>query len=431
MRIEQDAFGTVSLPDEVLYGIQTVRTVNHMSFSGHLLSDYPAYIRAMAQVKKAAAKANKRAGVISDEICEKIQEASQQLIDGKWVEQFPIDVFHGGGSIGTNMNVNEVIARLAGDDVHPTEHVNASQSTADACHTAMRIALISMMEPFVKELDQLIKTLENHSLAFASIRTIARTCWQDGLTVPMSSLFEATASALRRRREFLHHAVELIHHINLGGTVVGSGTGAPEAYRTAIVPMLVETTGYPLRWRENLYDAAQYPDDLAQLSSEIHLISRILLKLAKDLRLLASGPEAGLNELRLPAVQAGSSFFPGKVNPVIAETMIQCSMLEAGNHYIIQSSLEMGEVHLNIWEGMMGILLMQNISMLTEAMLTFHNHCVAGIEINEVRCEEYAASFIPMVVELKERYGYQQVSKWVKEMSKEELKKKMKEEKQV
>lgn len=429
--MEQDAFGTVMLPDDVLYGIQTVRTVNHMSFSGRPLSDFPAYIRAMAQVKQAAAKANRHAGVISDEICEKIQAASKQLIDGKWVEQFPIDVFHGGGSIGTNMNVNEVIARLAGDDVHPTDHVNASQSTADACHTAIRMALIAMMEPFVQVLDQLIKTLENHSIAFASIRTIARTCWQDGLNVPVSSLFEATASALRRRREFLHRAVDLIHHINLGGTVVGSGTGAPEAYRAAIVPLLVETTGYPLSWRDNLYDAAQYPDDLAQLSSEIHLISRILLKLAKDLRLLASGPEAGLNELRLPAVQAGSSFFPGKVNPVIAETMIQCSMLEAGNHSIIQSALEMGEVHLNIWEGMMGILLMQNISMLTEAMSTFHDHCAAGIEVNEVQCEEYAASLIPMVVELKEKYGYQQVSKWVKEMSKEELKKKMKKEKQV
>jgi aspartate ammonia-lyase len=428
MRFEQDVFGSVSLPDDVLYGIQTIRTMNHMSFSGHPLSNYPEYIRAMAQVKKAAAKANHIAGIIPQEICEKIGEASQQLIKGKWVDQFPIDVFHGGGSIGTNMNVNEVIARLAGDEVHPTDHVNASQSTADACHTAMRIALISMMEPFYEVLDQLIDALEKHNSTFASIRTIARTCWQDGLNVPLSSLFEGSASALKRRRKFLHSAVELIHHINLGGTVVGSGSGASEEYRKVIVSCLIETTGFPLNWRESLYDAAQYPDDLAQLSSEIHFISSILLKLAKDLRLLASGPDTGLNELKLPAVQAGSSFFPGKVNPVIAETMIQCSMLEAGNQSIIQSLLAMGEVHLNIWEGMMGILLMQNISMLTKAMSIFHDYCLIGIEANKEQCEQYASSFIPMVVELKEKYGYQQVSKWVKELSKEELKKKMKEE---
>jgi aspartate ammonia-lyase len=428
MRIEEDAFGTVSLPDEVRYGIQTVRTVENMSFSGQRLSYYPEYIQALAQVKKAAAKANECAEVISSEISAKIQAACQQLIEGKWVEQFPIDVFHGGGSIGTNMNVNEVIARLAGESVHPTDHVNASQSTADACHTAMRVALITMMKPFEQVLDQLITTLEEQSRSFAQIRTIARTCWQDGMSVPLASLFEGTASALKRRSQFLHQAVELIHHINLGGTVIGSGTGAAEKYRSVIVSMLQETTSYPLRWRESLYDAAQYPDDLAQLSSEIHLISSILMKFAADLRLLASGPETGLNELKLPAVQAGSSFFPGKVNPVIAETMIQCSMLEAGHHHVIQSTLAMGEVHLNIWEGMMGVLLMQNISMMTKAMHTFHDHCVAGIEPNLARCEKYATSFIPMVVELKERFGYQKVSQWMKEMTKEELKRKAEEE---
>jgi aspartate ammonia-lyase len=431
MREEQDGFGSVLLPDDALYGIQTVRTVENMSFSGDTLSQFPQYIRALAQVKQACAASNSKAGLITSDCASQIIAACDQLIQGKRHDQFPVDVFHGGGGIGINMNVNEVIAHIAGDDVHPIDHVNASQSTSDVCHTALRIALIEMLDPLDHVIGRLIASLDEKTKAFQSIRTIARTCWQDGMSVPLSSLFEGLSAALKRRRERLNAAQKAIHHINLGGTVIGSGTGAPAAYRALIVGELQKVTKRPVEWRENLYDAAQNPDDLAQLSSEIRMTASILMKFAKDLRLLSSGPEAGFSELILPAVQAGSSFFPGKVNPVMAEMMMQCCMLIAGKDHVIQSALEMGEVHLNIWESMMGFLLMQNISMLTPAMRNFHERCVLGIQPNAERCETYAASLIPSVVDLKEKYGYAAVSGWMKTMSPEQLKQKLREDQSI
>jgi aspartate ammonia-lyase len=427
MRTEQDAFGSVSLPDDALYGIQTFRTVANMSFSGKTLSQFPIYIKALSQVKLACAKTNCKAGVISKGEYTQIKNACRELIDGHHVEQFPVDIYHGGGSIGINMNINEVIAHLAGDAIHPTEHVNASQSTADVCHTGLRIAIIVMLESLEKNLKAMIEELDRKAEAFQSIRTIARTCWQDGMSVPLSSLFEGVSSALIRRTASLNTVRAVIHQVNLGGTVIGSGVGASKEYRTHIIDELRQVTKLPLQWRDNLYDAAQNPDDLAQLSSEIRMIGSLLNKFARDLRLLSSGPETGMAELVLPAVQAGSSFFPGKVNPVIPEMMIQCAMLIAGNDSVIQSALEMGEVHLHIWEGMMGILLLQNVDMLTRAISSFYEKCVVGIEPNVEQCEAYAQSFIPMIVELKERYGYEQVSTWLKELTTEQIKMKFRE----
>ena len=427
MRTEQDAFGTVTISDEALYGIQTIRTVENMSFSGRTLSQYPAYIQALAQVKLACAKANGKAGFLTSESSLRIQAACRELIEGKHAEQFPVDVFHGGGSIGVNMNMNEVIARLAGEGIHPTDHVNASQSTADVCHTGARIAILAMMKPLEQAVHAIAGEVKRKAEAFESIRTIARTCWQDGMSVSLASLFDGFEAALSRRMASLTSASAELNRVNIGGTVIGSGVGAPAEYRACILNELREVTGLPLQWRESLYDAAQNPDDLARLSSEIRVTAALFTKFAKDLRLLSSGPEAGLSELTLPAVQAGSSFFPGKVNPVVPEMMIQCGMLVAGNDSVIQTALEMGEVHLNLWEGLMAVLLMQNIGMLTRSLQAFHSKCVAGIEPNIERCESYAESYIPMIVELKEKYGYQQVSEWVKDLSKEQIQNKFRE----
>lgn len=424
MRGEENAYGSVTLPEEALYGIQTLRTVQNLSFSGRILSQYPQYIQALAMVKKAAALANRKAGVVNCEACEAIVGACDQLIQGKHQEHFPVDVFHGGGSIGTNMNINEVIARLAGENVHPADHVNASQSTSDVCHTAIRIALVRSSQPLIEALQELIVTVEGKAREFDSIPTIARTCLQDGMKISLGSLFSGFASGLRRRtKDFQDKAADLLQ-VNIGGTVVGSGTGASGGYRLAVIPFLREVTGLPLRLRENLYDAAQNPDDLAALSAQLQMIASLLVKFAKDLRLLGSGPETGFAEIKLPAVQAGSSFFPGKVNPVVPETLIQCGFLVMGHDYAIQTALEHGELHLNIWEGAMGVLLLDSISMLTQAVRSFDRLCVAGIQANQQQCESYAASFIPMIVELKEKYGYAQVTEWMKTLSRDEIKRK-------
>ncbi|MCY9692033.1 lyase family protein [Paenibacillus alginolyticus] len=424
MRKVEDAFGELELPDDALYGLQTARTISNMSFSGHSLSQYPVYIQSLASVKKAAALANSKTGVIDSAICTAIIGACDELIAGKHTEQFPVDAFHGGGSIGINMNINEVIAALAGEQISPANHVNASQSTADVCHTAIRIALIETFKPLEQHLLQVIQTLELKAKQLESVTTIARTCWQDGMRVSAGVVFQSTASALKRRIAAMSQAVEDIHRINLGGTVIGSGIGASTPYREAVVPILAEITGLPLQLRSDLYDAAQYPDDLGRLSSEVRLTSAVLVKLAKDLRLLSSGPETGLAELTLPAVQAGSSFFPGKVNPVIPETVIHCGLLINGHDSVIQSAVELGEVHLNLADGLMGTLLLDNMQMLSRTTVIFESRCLSGISVNEETCKRYADSFIPLIVDLKEAYGYEQVALWMKQYEPKQIREK-------
>lgn len=422
MRIEADNFGTAALPEGTLYGINTLRTVENLTFSGRILSHFPVYISSLAEVKKAAALANGRAGQYDEAIRDAIVAACDLLIAGRHHDQFPVDVFHGGGSIGINMNINEVIARLAGPGVDPVDHVNASQSTSDVCHTAIRVALLKLAEPLCRALSSLADALEEKAGELGGVETIARTCLQDGMKVSLGVIFSGISAALRRRLESLRAALDELYAVNLGGTVIGCGTGASDAYRAHILEALREVTGLPLRHRKNLYDAAQHPDDLARVSSELRLLAGLLVKCAKDLRLLSSGPEAGLAEIRLPAVQAGSSFFPGKVNPVVPETLIQCGFLVTAYDHAVQMAIEHGELHLNVWEGLAGILAMEAMQMLASAVAKFERYCVRGIRANLSRCEAYANSFVPLVVALKETYGYRELSELVKNLTPEEIK---------
>ncbi len=430
-RNEQDAFGTVELPDEALYGVQTLRSASNLSFSGRTLVAYPGYIAALAEVKRAAARANERAGLLPRTLAHAIEQACEEVGHGCHDGQFIVDPFHGGGGIGSNMNMNEVIANLANEmldgeiggyaPVHPADHVNASQSTSDACHTALRIAAIRAGERLLAELARLIGKVDEKSAELALVPTITRTCMQDGLPDTLGTMFGGYANGLRRRMERLAVAVEELHAVNLGGTVVGSGVGAAPGYRERVLDALRETTGLPLRHRNDLYDAAQNIDDLAALSAELALLAGLLIKQAKDLRLLSSGPEAGFGELRLPAVQAGSSFFPGKINPVVPETLVQCGLQIIGLDRSVQGALEHGELNLNVWEGFAGFNLLDMLGMLERAIGRFADLCVSGIQADEARCRELSRTFIPAVVALKEKYGYSQVGQWLKERSKDEV----------
>ncbi|MEK3884320.1 lyase family protein [Paenibacillus sp. PL2-23] len=430
MRYVEDAFGRVELPDDALYGAQTFRSATNMSFSGRTLAAYPGFIVAMSEVKLAAARTNERAGLLPRAIARVIEQACKEVRSGCYNEQFIVDPYHGGGGIGSNMNMNEVIAGLANEivgsfngssPVHPTDHVNASQSTSDVCHTALRIAVIRSGEKLDLALVRLIEALEQKAEELAKVPTITRTCLQDGMPGTLGTMFGGYASGLRRRTKHLADAIAELHAVNLGGTVIGSGLGAPVVYRENILDALMAVTELPLRHRENLYDAAQNMDDLAAVSSELQLLSGVLIKLAKDLRLLSSGPEAGFGELRLPAVQAGSSFFPGKINPVVPETLIQCCFQVSGLDRAVQASLEHGELNLNVWEGFAGFNVLDMIGMLEKAATLFIDKCMVGIEADENRCRELSDTFIPAVVTLKEKYGYTQVSQWLKEKSREEI----------
>lgn len=431
-RKEQDSFGTVEISQEALYGIQTVRALQNLSFSGKRLGQYPTYIAALAQVKKAAARANERAGVLAADICAAIEKACDELIAGAHLEHFPVDMLHGGGGIGTNMNVNEVIANLANghagmahgtySPVHPVDHVNASQSTSDVCHTAMRMAIVQEYEGLNELLARMQKTWERLTTNLMSVTTIARTCLQDGMRVQLGETFSGYGAVIGRRHAALTHAVQQLNAVNLGGTVIGSGVGAPKAYRDAVLSELCEVSGQKLHHRENLFDAAQNMDDLAQVSAQLSLLATCLLKISKDLRLLSSGPEAGFAEITLPGVQAGSSFFPGKINPVVPETLIQSCFQVLGCDRVVQATLAHGELDLNVFEGAAGANILDALQMLKQSLALFHEKCLAGIEANEARCAELANSFIPLVVELKEKHGYSFVSRLLKEQGREGVK---------
>jgi aspartate ammonia-lyase len=300
--------------------------------------------------------------------------------------------------------------------------VNLSQSTSDVCHTAIRITIINEFQALHKVITALITELENKVQSLRDVTTIARTCLQDGMRVQIGDFFSGYVSMLKRRLSSLEDKVDQLHFINLGGTVIGSGIGAPPEYRAVILNKLSEVVEMPLGYRENLYDAAQNIDDLAAVSSEVRLLVTSLIKIAKDLRLLSSGPEAGFGEIQLPAVQAGSSFFPGKVNPVVPETLIQCCFQVLASDRVVQATLEHGELNLNVFEGAAGINILEALSMLTQAITTFHKNCIAGITANRERCEELSNTFIPVIVELKEQYGYAAVSSLIKEKGREGIK---------
>jgi aspartate ammonia-lyase len=400
-RIEQDLLGELAVPAVALYGIHTVRATRNLSFSGKTLGRYPAYIRALAIVKKAAARANRDARVLDPRVATAIERACDALIRGEYPDQFPVDALGGGGSIAVNMNLNEVIANLANEHaggtrgtyrpVDPKTHVNASQSTADVCHSAIRIAILERWAATRRALAACASASRVKAAQLRPVITIARTCLQDAAPVSRGELFAAHAAAIERRIGALDRSVEALRRINLGGTAIGSGDGAPAAYRRAIIRRLNKITGLRLRLRDNLYDAAQNIDDLAEVAAQFGLLAEVLIKIAQDVRLLASGPDGGLAEIALPATQEGSSFFPGKINPVIAETLLQCCFQVLGCERAARLAVERGELDLNVFEGAAAVNLFDAMEMIERAVTLFADLCLEGIVANEARCAGLAA----------------------------------------
>lgn len=399
---------------EILYGEQTVLTAKNMTFTDWKLKHFPEFIDAALNIKAACAIANYRAGLLSEEKKDAIVEACQELRLGKYRSQFIVDVFHGGGGIGINMNFNEVIANKAGHDVHAVDDVNMSQSTSDFCHTAMRVALIYSARSLKNVLRSISDTISVKIEEFKPYTTIARTCWQDGMQVPADAILIGFKQSLDKKIETFEAAIDDLYWENMGYTVIGTGTGAPQAYKDEIEQALVDYLKLPLKITQRPYVHAQYPYDLVEVSSQIKMISGILSKFAQDVRVLTSGPEAGLHEWDIPAVQKGSSFFPGKVNPVVPEAMIQCDLLISCHHSVMQQALTMGEMHLNVWEELMGFLLLENVRWLRRATRQFDNRCVSGITLNHEVIEKYANAGIPLIVKYKDEYGYEKLSDRIK-----------------
>jgi aspartate ammonia-lyase len=400
-RIEKDLLGARAVPAGALYGIHTVRAVANLGFSGRILANYPDYIRALAIVKKAAARANRDAHVIDARLQGAIERACDALIRGEHRAQFPIDLLAGGGSIAVNMNVNEVIANLASEflggargtyqPVDPKVHVNASQSTADVCHTAVRMTVLTRWSGLRRALGQCVGAFRAKAVELRPVVTISRTCLQDAAPVSLGELFGGHAEVIARRTGELAQSVRALSRINLGGTAIGSGSGAPASYRRAIVKRLNEIAGRIFTLRPNLYDAAQNIDDLAAVAAQLAMLAEVLIKIAQDVRLLASGPEGGFGEIILPAVQEGSSIFPGKINPVIPETMLQCCFQVLGCERATRLALERGELNLNVFEGAAAANVFDAIEMMNRSVALFTERCAIGIVANRKRCRELAS----------------------------------------
>jgi aspartate ammonia-lyase len=400
-RIEHDSLGEIELSADALYGIRTIRSIRNLSFSARALGLYPQYVSALAIVKKAAARANRAAGVIDSKIADAIEAACDEVLHSEDRSAFPVDVLSGGGGIAINMNVNEVIANLANETlgavrgsyspVDPKLHVNASQSTADVCHTAARIAIINRWRDLESVLSVCLSVTRSKARELHNVETLARTCLQDASVTSLGEMFGGYAAGLGRRMAELERAVRRLHKVNLGGTVLGDGVGAPPVYHRSIIKCLNGLTGLRLQLRNNLFDAAQNCDDLGGVAAQLGLLAEFLIKYAQDLRLLSSGPEGGFGEIILPAVMEGSSFYPGKINPVVPETLLQCCFQVLGCERAARLALEHGELNLNVFEGAAAINIMEAMEMLTRAVANFTSSCVAKIVANETRCAELAS----------------------------------------
>ena len=422
-RIEHDLLGEVPVPAAALYGAHTQRAVDNFPLAGEKrIGDYPALIDALMLIKLSAATTNRNIGALDAKIADAIVAGARQLLASPRYDQFPIHRFHGGGGTSANMNANEVLANVAElahggqpgqyNLVHPNDHVNLNQSTNDVYPTACHVAIIMNCPLLAQTLDALALSLRKKGDELGDQPRLARTCLQDAVDTTYSDLFNAYASCIERLRSRLHTAVDRLHSVNLGGTIVGRQADAPSAYRRQVVPALCQATGDDQYTQAtDLFDAAQNLDDMIAVSSALEILARTLIKICKDLRLLSSGPEGGLAEIHLPPAQGGSSIMPGKVNPVIPEFVVQICFQVIGHHAACASTLDHGELDLNIWESSIVFNILDSFESLTSATQTLTDRAIAGISIDAQRSNTHADSTIPLLTRLAREHGYARISK--------------------
>jgi len=426
-RLEHDLLGAVAVPADALYGAQTQRALlNFPVLAERSIGTYPHLIHGLLVVKTAAAQANRGAGFLDSRRADAIASGVTRILQDRLFDQFPVHRFHGGGGTSANMNANEVLANLAEESlggtrgryqmVHPNDHVNLHQSTNDVYPTACHIAVVAAWPELDDALGRLTEGFRAKGIEFREQRRIARTCLQDAVDITFDDLFGGYAAFFRRVRDRIGRQVESLHAVNLGGTIVGRRSDVPEQYLQAIIPALCDATGDPhYVHAESLFDAAQNPDDLVAVSAELDLLARGLVKIAKDLRLMGSGPEAGLQEIRLPAVQLGSSMMPGKINPVIPEFAIQLALQATGHHASCQAALDHGELDLNVWESLVVFNILDSMALLANAVATLDEKCVRGLTIDAARNTRHADTIIPLLTRMSQRYSYSTITGLVKQ----------------
>ena len=423
-RTEVDFLGSMEVPADAYWGVQTARAIENFPITGQKISNMPNLIRALAHIKKAAASVNSELGAISDAHARAIVQACDEIVAGQFHDQFVVDVIQGGAGTSTNMNANEVIANrgleLMGfargryDMLHPNDHVNASQSTNDVYPTALRLAAWTGIGRLLQALAGLREAFDQKAKAFEDILKIGRTQLQDAVPMTLGQEMLAYAVMLGEDEQRLSEARALMLEVNLGATAIGTGINAPAGYAKNVVDRLAQYSGVPVVASPNLVEATQDTGAFVQLSGVLKRIACKLSKIANDLRLLSSGPQAGLGDIFLPARQAGSSIMPGKVNPVIPEVVNQVAYEVIGNDLMITMASESGQLQLNAFEPVMGWALTNSIEHLTNACNTFQHHCVRGIEANTVLLARRVAESVTLVTALNPIIGYEKAARIAK-----------------
>ncbi len=424
-RTEHDLLGERQVPSEYLYGVQTLRALENFNISGISLASLPNLINALALVKMACARANHDTGELSSEIADAIVQACGEILNGRWHTQFVVDVIQGGAGTSTNMNANEVIANRALEILghkrgeyeycHPNNHVNLSQSTNDVYPTALKIALILANRSLTKVLQKLIDSFYAKANEFQDVIKMGRTQLQDAVPMTLGQEFEAYAVTLEEEIDRLQQNAALFLEVNMGGTAIGTGINADANYTERVIHHLREITEMDIVLAKNLVEATQDTGAFVMYSSAIKRLAVKLSKIASDLRLLSSGPRAGINEINLPAMQPGSSIMPGKVNPVIPEVVNQIAFQVIGNDLTVTLAAEAGQLQLNVMEPIIAHSLFESIEVLKNGMSTLKYRCVDGITANVEHCRNLVHNSIGVVTALSPELGYEAASQVAKE----------------
>lgn len=414
-RTEKDSIGYMNVPEDAYYGVQAQRASENFQITG--LHMHPAFIINMARIKKAAAITNRNALRLSPDKSDAIIRACDEIIHGKWMDQFIVDPIQGGAGTSANMNINEVIANRAGellggkkgayDKIHPNDHVNMAQSTNDVIPTAGKLTVLTLMTPLIQELSRLHDALMKKSEEFDDVIKMGRTQLQDAVPMRLGQTFHGYASMIERDILRLTDVSREMYTVNLGGTAIGSCINTSPAYLHNIVPCLSSITGYPLLQAKDLFDATENLDGFVSVSGAVKTCAVDLSKMCNDLRLLSSGPRTGLGEIHLPAMQNGSSIMPGKVNPVIPEVVTQAAFLVAGHDLTITMAAEAGQMELNAFEPVVFYNLFESLTALTGAVSTLTDHCITGITADRERCRTLMEASAGIATALCPYIGYQ------------------------
>jgi aspartate ammonia-lyase len=419
-RIEHDLLGDLAVPADAYYGVQTARALENFKISGVPLSLYPNFIKGLAMVKLAAARANFDTDGFSKEILNGIEGACEELIAGKLHDQFKLDVLQGGAGTSTNMNANEVIANRAlelmghkkGEYKYcdPHDHVNRSQSTNDAYPTAMHVGIALGNADIIKAFNELIESFRKKGKEFSTILKMGRTQLQDAVPMTLGQEFDAFAETLADEVQALERITSVLCEINMGATAIGTGLNAPPGYAAKCTAHLAKITGLPIRLARNLVEATQDTQAFVLYSSVLKSLAIKLTKVGNDLRLLSSGPRCGLHEINLPAMQPGSSIMPGKVNPVIPEVTTMVAYRVIGNDLVVTLSGEGGQLQLNAFEPVIAAVTFESQTLFVNAARTLRVFCVEGITANPDVCKHYMETSIGTVTALNPVIGYERAT---------------------